>query len=251
MRTNVDETAPQNAATMLLFLLLAADAFFVGIHFVHISPAPYLKDALFSIETDGGFSEWFQYIKFGWISLLCLALWRRTGGRFLAGWGFLYGYFLLDDSVQIHEVGGESIARHLHYAGVLGLRPQDLGELTVSAIVGSVFLFTIALTYRKASRNDKWISQDFAFLVGLLVAAGVGVDLLHSIVGGESHNRSLTLAFGLLEDGGEMIAATLTTWYAFRLYAANGVADDERVWRWLARNLLPGAAQPEARVPAT
>lgn len=242
MQTLPEEHSHWAAAKTLLFLLLAADALFIGVHLVHVLSGTYLQDALYSIETDGGFSEWFQYIKEGWIAILCFALWKRTRSIFLVGWAFLFGYFLLDDSMQIHELGGESIGRHLHLSGIFGLRPQDLGELAVSGIVGLVFLFTIGFTYLKAPRNEKHISQDIAFLVAMLVVAGVGVDALHAIVVLETKNLPLQITLALLEDGAEMLVMSVICWYAFGLLLQNGVAEEERVWRRIQRWFVPVAA---------
>lgn len=235
MRTPPDERAHWDAAKLFLLLLLVADVMFIGLHLVRASSITYLQDPLYSIETDGGFSEWFQYIKEGWVALLFFALWKRTGSIFHAGWAFLFVYFLLDDSVQIHELGGESISRHLGYKHIFGLRPQDLGELSVAAVVGMVVLLTIAFTYPRAPRNDKHVSHDIGFLVVLLVIAGVGVDMVHSVVFRESQNEALKVGLAILEDGAELVIMSLSVWYASSLLMRDGVASEERVWKRIPR----------------
>lgn len=226
---------------IVLFLLLAGDAFFIGIHLVHVSSNTLLQNAMYSIQTDGGFSEWFQYLKEGWIAILCFALWKRTRSLFLVGWAFLFGYLLLDDSMQFHESGGESVSRHLHLTGMFGLRAQDLGELVVSGVMGLIFLFTIGLTYLRAPLNDKNVSRDFAFLVAVLVAFGVGVDSFHSIVASSTSYKTATITLGVIEDGGEMISMSIICWYAFDLFTRHGVVAEPRAWRRLKTHSPPDA----------
>lgn len=250
MDTRAARNDQWDALRLFLFLMLASDAFFIGIHLVHISSSTLLQDALYSIETDGSFSEWFQYVKEGWIALLCFTLWKRTKSVFYVGWALLFGYFLLDDSMSIHEAGGESISRHLHIPPSFGLRPQDIGELIVSAVVGSILLSTIALTYLRAPLNEKNVSRDFFFLVLTIVAFGVGVDTFHSFISNYTSHRWIKLTLGMLEDGGEMIAMSWSCWYAIDLCVRNGVAAPTRVWRRLMDGVSSAwSGQPIAHEP--
>src|SRR6185503_334165 len=107
----------------------------VAIHLVHLT-TPYLSGLLYSIETDGGFAEWFQYTKELWTIILAIMIWRRTRRPWIAGWILAFVYFLADDTISIHEIGGDIAYRHLGLGPALGLRAQDFGELLVTGMAG-------------------------------------------------------------------------------------------------------------------
>lgn len=207
----------QDHVRTFLLLLLAADAVFVGAHLVH-SLTPFFNDRLYSIEQDRSYAEIFQYVKTYWVVLLLGALAWRTRESVFVAWMLLYTHLLFDDAFFIHEDGGAAMAARLGYVGAMGLRPEDLGELTISAIIGVVFLALILITYRRGGRDARNSSADLAALVGLLVFFGVFVDMVHIIV--EAAWAKLTLA--IIEDGGEMVAMSLTCWYVLRLLGRRG-----------------------------
>jgi hypothetical protein len=204
---------------LFLLLLLAADVAFFGVHLVHVA-TPYLPARPYSIEADGGFSEWYQYVKEFWVVILAGILWRRTGNRYFAGWMLLYAYLLCDDSFSVHELAGDIAYRHLGFGPALGLRALDFGELLVNGLMGLAFLVLIGSGYRKADRNAQGISRDLTMLFVVLVAFGVGLDTLHSVI----TNLSLRHVFGLLEDGGEMVTMSVTCWYMLAVVDRNGLA---------------------------
>jgi hypothetical protein len=201
----------------VLLLLLAADAVFVAVHLVH-ALSPFLNDGLFSIERDRSYAEIFQYVKTYWVVLLLAALAWRTRESVYVAWMLLYAYLLFDDAFRIHEEGGAAMAARLGYVGALGLRPEDLGELTVSAVIGVVFLALILITYRRGGRDARNASSDLALLVGVLAFFGVFVDMLRIVV--EPAYAELLLA--IVEDGGEMVAMSFTCWYALGLLVRRG-----------------------------
>lgn len=207
----------QDHMRTFLLLLLAADAVFVAVHLVH-SLSPFFNDRLYSIARDRSYAEIFQYVKTYWIVLLLAALVRRTRQSVYVAWMLLYTYLLFDDAFFIHEEGGAALAARLGYVGALGLRPEDLGELTVSATIGVVFLALILITYRRGGRDARNASADLALLVGLLVFFGVFVDMLHSSI----EPAWAKLALAIVEDGGEMVAMSLGCWYVIGLLGRRG-----------------------------
>ena len=63
----------------LLVLLLDADVAFLLLHISNKLLS--LSNALFSLDTDGGYSEVFQYIKEYWIAIVLFAVcWRTREG---------------------------------------------------------------------------------------------------------------------------------------------------------------------------
>jgi hypothetical protein len=212
-----------------LWLLLAADAVFVAVHLVH-ALSPYFNDLLYSIEQDRGYAEIYQYVKTFWIVLMLAALAWSTRESVHVAWMLLYTHLLFDDAFFIHEDGGAAIAARFDYVGALGLRPEDLGELTISALIGIVFLGLFLITYRRASRAARDASSDLVLLLGVLVFFGVFIDMLHIIV----EPASAKLALAIIEDGGEMVTMSLTCWYVLGLLERRGQVP-AILWRRLAR----------------
>jgi hypothetical protein len=205
-------SGPQGLSSICLLLLIAADMAFVIAHLVH-RHSPLLASNLYSLGQDGGYAEMFQYLKTYWIVIMLGALWSRTRERVYLAWMLLYAYLLCDDALQIHERGGGIIARSWSYQDALGLRAQDFGELTVSAVAGLALLALIAMLYSRGTREARNVSKDLALLLAILVFFGIFVDMLHIMAPG----RYLKDALAVIEDGGELFAVSAACWYVFRL----------------------------------
>ncbi len=198
-------------ALALLTLLLSGDAAYIIIHivnaFLHHIP-------IYSIEFDHSYSEFYGYMKLFWICLLLIYIQIRDDTWHYSAWFILFAYFLADDSVQIHELAGLALSKSLQFQSYMGLRPEDFGELTISATVGSALSIPLMLAYRKGTDTFKSTSHDLALLVFILAGFGIAVDMLHSIF---SFNRKIKFLFGIIEDGGEMITVSFILWYVFSI----------------------------------
>jgi hypothetical protein len=208
---------PPNQGGIFLLLLMSADTVFIAVHLVHeLSPA--ITSNLYSLKTDRGYAEIFQYVKTYWIVIMLAALWWRTSERVYAVWMLLYAYILCDDAFQIHERGGIATASYWDYKSALGLRAQDFGELTIYGVFGLTFLALIFIMYLRSSRDARNASQDLALLFGMLGIFGVIIDMLDIVVDGGLAN----VIFGVVEDAGEMFAMSLVCWYVFNLLKRRG-----------------------------
>jgi hypothetical protein len=205
----------------ILVLLLMIDVAFILLHATH-SYIGLPKSGMFSIEWEMGHGEMFQYIKEFWIASLLvlrtvspLPLSLALRGLNL-GWGLLFGYLLLDDSIKIHETLGTALARVTGLSTWLGEgdRANSIGEIAISLMVATVFLGGIFWAYRHCSKADRQMSVSLTRLLLALVFFGVGVDALHGIIGGSYPVR---VAWSILEDGGEMIVMSLMFSYVFQL----------------------------------
>jgi len=225
-----------NVATLLL-LLLAVDLVFIGVHLVH-ELTPFLGDRLYSLETDRGYAEMFQYVKTFWIALLLGALWWRTHERAYAAWMLLFVYLLCDDALQVHEHAGYAVAQSLGLSGAFGLRAQDLGELAISAAVGGTLLGAIVWLCVRGTRDVRNASLDLGLLLAALVFFGVFVDMLHILAGGPT----ALVALGTLEDGGEMLAMSAACAYALQLEQHDGSVPVPLI-RWLRAPWRPRVAE--------
>lgn len=200
-------------ASLLLIMLLSADLAFITYHWVNIL-TPGFKDSLYTINTDRSYPEMYQYIKwFLIISLLAYISVKRQSFHYNV-WGLLFIYFLFDDALQIHEIVGEYIAGNLNLTPPFGLRRQDIGELAVTFTAGVVILPLITLVYFHGSKIFKTMSRKMLLLLLALVFFGVVVDMADiSIRSGVTVKNVLIV----IEDGGEMLTASLIVWYVFLL----------------------------------
>ena len=201
----------ESLASRVLLFLISMDLIFVIIHLVHGADG-FRAGLFFSIESDGGYAERFQYLKYVTIVILlgCIAIKEKRLSYI--GWILLFLYFLLDDSLQVHERGGHWIGELSGFSTHLNLRPGEVGQALVSLAVGMILMPILYITYRNGTVAFKKFSQDIALLVAVLIFFGIFVDMVHSAV---ALTRFVTLAASMtvMEDGGEMLVLSLIVWY--------------------------------------
>ena len=201
---------------MFLVLLLLGDLVYIAVHLVW-TQTTLLDSPLAALDVDRGYSEFFQYMKLLWTSVLlvCLCLRARESG-YLA-WALLFAYLLFDDSFSVHEKVGEMLAHRLAFEGALRLRAVDSGELLVSATAGAVLAVGLAWAYLRGAAEFRQSSRHLLVLLLVLVFFGVVVDMVHIA----SHPVGwLDNALVILEDGGELVVTSFVAWYAFLLVMA-------------------------------
>jgi hypothetical protein len=195
---------------LVLVILVAADAAFVALHLSNrFLPS---RNPLFSLSTDGGYAELFQYLKEGWVAaVLFVVCWRIRQGLY-AAWALLFAYLLSDDALTIHERAGQAIATRWGYAPAFGLRAQDFGELTVIAFAGSICVLVTGYLYMRGNETARSVARDLVLLVGLLAFFGVFFDMVHNAIDDQRVRGMI-----VVEDSGEMIAMSLIVSYVARL----------------------------------
>jgi hypothetical protein len=215
----IDQHATLLAIRLFFILLVCGDLVFIALHVGHES-TPALRGAHYSLETDGGLAEFYQYMKQFWLTLCLFAAYiQRREIPFLC-WSGLFGFLLVDDVVQFHERVGYYLGQKLALPAVLGLRPDDFGELIVAAVVGGGLLLALAVTQLR-HRGPSWrASRDLLILTCALGACGVLLDLFHVIV--YFRLPGLATFVALLEDGGEMLIVSALTAYAFNIVLHGG-----------------------------
>ena len=194
----------------LLSLLLLIDITFIAVH-LWLWSRGQLSTQL-NIESDGSIPELFNYLKWAASAVACAYAFSRRREPLYLAWAMLFSYFLLDDANRIHEQLGNRLATAFDLGPALALRGQDFGELAVSLTVGTVLLSVMAVVYWRADNFDdsKRFTQRQLPWLAVLIFCGVVVDLLHVQIG-IFRLPTLTLIFGVIEDGGEMIAASVLT----------------------------------------
>ncbi|WP_234571290.1 hypothetical protein [Rhodohalobacter sp. 614A] len=194
---------------LLLILLIAIDLILIGFG-IRISMG-FAGDPRFALAAERGYAELYQYAKFLWIAIMLswFGFEKRKVLYFVGS--LLFFYFLLDDSLTLHESVGHSISEFFNLQQAFDLRGQDFGELIVSVTVGTFFLVSGWLAYRHSDLLAQTIGFYILLGVILLAAFGVGVDILHNLLAG--HFPWTNMPLGILEDGGELIAASIISWF--------------------------------------
>jgi hypothetical protein len=195
----------------LLLLLILTDLVFIILHTIHIYTS-LLPSSLYSLSLDRGYAEFFQYSKFLWIFILFLIMGIKRRQLIFVIYSVLFLYFLFDDSFEFHERAGSLLAELFGFQPMLGLRAVDSGELAITFFFGTLFFFAIAITHLGSDVSTKKISKSIIIMVIILVLFGVGMDMIEIVVEHPFINSLLVI----LEEGGEMLMASIITWFAFR-----------------------------------
>ena len=158
------------------------------------------------------------YAKWLLIAICLTQAWRANGEPVLLSLALIFTFLLLDDSLELHEQLGTLVKDGFGYHPALGLRGDDLGELTIWAIWGSASLAVFALGYWRSSSAGRRIGHVFILGIAGLATFGIGVDMLNVLaddVGEGLLNQVVRYLLTNLEDGGELVVASLLLAFAF------------------------------------
>lgn len=198
-----------------LFFLLAIDTFFLFLHAYSLTlPVSEESTLALRLDMDGGYPETYNYAKFIIVGLFCIyfALKRRMGIYVI--WALFFFLLFADDAFTFHEKFGGQLVAYFDLPGFLTLRPQDIGALSVIGVSGMVVAIPVVYTLFRGEDEAKRITIQFIVLTGILLFFGIFVDLLHSALRELPYSGMLTV----VEDLGEMLAASLLVWYCLYLY---------------------------------
>lgn len=106
------------------------------------------------------------------------------------------------------------MAKLFTFEPLFGLTLKNYGELAVSGIAGSILFFPLLWAYLTGSRTFRAISHRLVVLIGLLVFFGVVVDVGRGLI-----DIRIGMFMDIIEEGGEMVAASCIAWYAFKVAA--------------------------------
>jgi len=208
---NMKKWLPDQTQSVLLALLIAADLAFIGMHLA-FSYGLVAANYLYSLEMDRGYAELFQYIKTYWLAIMALLLAFQRRQPVYLGWFLMFGFLLMDDCFSIHEKTGYRMAEALAFGPHFGLRPEDFGEILVLAAAGLILATVIGVFYIRSGTREKAVSR--MLFLGLCVMAffGICIDMVHIMM----KDTPLSIPLGTLEDGGEMLTASVLVWLVFR-----------------------------------
>lgn len=193
---------------IILILLLLTDLLFVLLH-IFYSFSLIEDDSRFSLKKDLGYAEVFQYIKEFWVFVLLLTLSINKRKTIYFAWSLLYLYLLIDDSLRLHENLGKLLVGYFDIQPFFKIKAKDFGELGVSLFSGFILFTFLIITYLRSDLIAKKVSKQLFKFTLLLVFFGVFIDTIHIVF------PFGQWVFGLIEDGGEMLAMSLILWYSF------------------------------------
>lgn len=202
--------------------LVAIDVVFLGLHLAHVAAewrgGGALAGRAFSIETEGGASEIYEFAK---ASICVGGLWLcavRTAQPVYAALSGAFGLALLDNALMLHERTGGLLAPALVSATAwFQAAPQALGELCFFAVAGGAILVLLAIGFRRSLRPHRRAGAAFVMLLMMLGGFGVALDMFHAMVGGQ--RRAVDRIFGAIEDGGELMVLSVAAALAVALQA--------------------------------
>ena len=185
----------------------------------------HFQNERFSIERDGGYSEIFGYGKQALAVLaLGLAFWL-TRELVYGAWGFAIFVTVLDDSLQLHEKGGDELGDLVERTSLFDADfSGELAQLLVWGMLAVLVVPGIVLAHRRSTGQ---VRRDSLVLLGLfaaLVALAVVVDLINIILD-EAFDAGAGAGYrAALEDGGEQVIlsafAAYAVWIAVRTVLA-------------------------------
>lgn len=196
----------------LLVLLLITDLAFLGLHLLY-RHSELLPAGDFSLSRDRGYGEFFQYTKELWTALLFLRMGIRGRRGIFIVFSSLFAYFLIDDSIELHENFGAYLADFFGLPAVAGLRPVDLGELAVYGYFALLFSIAIGLAYFRSDPETRRPLRPLIVMVVGLALFGVLLDMLGIIAEPSWLSEPLNTA----EEFGEMVILSVITAFAFGL----------------------------------
>lgn len=225
LRRLVDRLTADRAAMTVLRVLMLANALFALLHALRFGllwlgaepDGPWTHDRL-SLGMEWGYAEILKYCQTLALVGLLAATARRSRERLYGCWAAVFLLVAIDDALAIHQQFGSLLATLVPLPPRLGLRPANLGEVTVwlGGALGVVALLTFG--FRRTAAAHREIGWYFAWLFGLLLFFGVAVDVVHSLMSGTFFGASLLLE--LIEDGGEMISISLACALAVAVWRA-------------------------------
>lgn len=205
----------------VLVALIFVDLILIALH---IGAGAYFDKipTLLNIAFDNSLGEFFNYAKWATIIVLLWFVSRRTGNPALLACAALFAVMLADDSLQIHERLGEVAVNAEAVGAASWANAQTLGEIAVWAVLAALLLPVMLYGFVKSTRAQ-WIpALRFLGLICLFVFFGGVIDALHQPVANIPYGPQLA---DLVEDGGEMIVASMIVAHAVALWHATPKKD--------------------------
>lgn len=170
---------------------------------------------ILKITQDASLGEDFNYLK--WAVIVVALVWMALRDHWLApfAWAGVFAMILADDSLQFHENIGSLISSDSKLPSNSLLYGSDLGEIIVFLAMGLIAVILTVMMFSRRGAMARIMSVRYLYVLAGLGFFGVGIDALHQVIShfALDHPAVAFLApvFGLLEDGGEMLVASVAT----------------------------------------
>jgi hypothetical protein len=155
---------------------------------------------------DGSLVELVGHVQLGLAAAaLLVASARRTG--VLTAWAVVLLAVAADDLLMLHERGGTWVVHRFGLRDAVGLRAQDVGELSVWALLAGVLGPLLLLAHLRSCGADRAVSSGLVALVAALAAFAVVLDMVGIVVA--PHVLSVVAeAVAFAETAGELLVTT-------------------------------------------
>lgn len=212
-------------ARSVLLLLLLIDAVVIAVHLATGRIVEFglmqVRPPFLDFTADGGLGEMVGYAKWASLTVLMAALWKRSGTPVYLALAFTFLVLLADDSLRLHERLGGWISGGFGWYRMAGLRGQDIGELIVWGLLATPVVLALGIgMWRSPSLHRRRAGALFAVLAALVgvgvVADIAGVWIALRLSDGLA-GRLVNFAVRVIEDGGEMVLASLAVALAVAL----------------------------------
>lgn len=190
----------------LLVVLLAAD---IAVAVVHLTTT----DWFLSLENDEGLGGRLGQLQLLAVAVLVGATYAASREPVHLAWAAGFLVAVADDTLKVHEWAGLRVADATDRE-VLGLRPDDLGELAAWAVIAGGVLLLVVAGHLRSSPRARAESWGFVVLVAALAFFGIAVDMLHIVI--DPADRLV----GAVEDGGELVVSSVLIVYAWAVLAS-------------------------------
>ncbi len=209
------------AAVVLLAIDLALLLAYVLVYLLKSLGLLAAAPDLLRIETQWGLGSVLMYLK--WLAIIGLLSlsWRQLREPLLLSLALIFLFFLIDDSLGIHEWIGTELMRQLGLEGAWGLRGNDFGKLTFWALAGGACLVVFLVGYVLSNQRTRRLGQLFLLGIAGLVLVGIGIDLVGVLakqLDAGFVGRAVRFGLRTAEDGGEMILGSLLLALAYAIF---------------------------------
>ena len=202
--------------TAVLLGLLTLDMVLIILHIAAGATFEQIP-VLLNIAFDYSLGEFFGYAKWLAIIVMLLIVSRRTANPALLACAAIFAMMLADDSLQIHETLGKVAVNADRVGGTSWATGQTIGEIAVWIVMIGLLLPVIVLGLLKSTRAQWPAAFRFLGLIALFAVFGGLIDALHMPVQNLPFGPQLA---DLLEDGGEMVVASVIVAHAAVLLRA-------------------------------
>jgi hypothetical protein len=199
------------AALVLVDLgFILVNAIAIGLHQLGVIDA---VPEMLRITQDRALPEDFNYLK--WTIIVLALVWMSVRDHWLPPllWAVVFAMILADDSFQLHEWLGSTIAALIELPSSTYFYADDLGEMLAFGVMGLIALALTATLFTRHGAPARALSLRYGLVILALGGFGVGVDAMHQLAShyaeGTAVATLISQIFGMIEEGGEMIVASI------------------------------------------